>query len=205
MSATIFLEGGGSGPDSKLLVTLCRKSFTLLLKKCGFEGHMSRLFASGSRVEALKDFCRELKSGNADEYIAMWIDSEDPLTDIEAVWQHLNVRDKWKTPVGATDDQVLFMTTCMETLIVADRAALKEHYGSQFQESALPPMTNLESRDRGDVQNRLDRATRNCSNRYAKGKRSFELLARLNPATLEQHLPSFKRARRILNEKLKPA
>jgi hypothetical protein len=136
------------------------------------------------------------------DYVAMWIDSEDPLADLEAPWEHLRRRDNWTKPAAATNDQVLFMTTCMETLIVADHRALADHYGVKLQSSALPPLINLESRDRHDVQDKLEHATRNCSNAYAKGKRSFEPLSKLAPDTLERHLPSFARTRRILNEKL---
>jgi len=94
------------------------------------------------------------------------------------------------------------MTTCMETWIVADHAAMTDHYGAQLQVSALPPLVNLENRGRHDVLDSLVRATRNCANAYAKGKRSFEILAKLSPGTLALHLPSFVRVRRILNEKL---
>lgn len=66
----------------------------------------------------------------------------------------------------------------------------------------MPPLTDLEERRRDDVQNRLVHATRNCSNAYAKGKRSFEVLEKLDPTTLAQQLPSFARVRRILNDKL---
>ena len=37
----------------------------------------------------------------------------------------------------------------------------------------------MENRDRHDVQEKLVQATRNCTNFYAKGKRSFEVLAKL--------------------------
>ena len=94
------------------------------------------------------------------------------------------------------------MATCMETWIVADRAVLKSHYGSDLQESALPAIMNLESRSRDSVQNVLAHATRNCSNKYEKGKRSFRVLGELPLDTLSAHLPSFSRARRLLEEKL---
>ncbi len=75
---------------------------------------MPRLFSSASRGEVLNDFKIELAAQKS-TYIAMWVDSEDPLKDLNATWAHLAVRDKWKKRSGATDDQVLFMTTCMET------------------------------------------------------------------------------------------
>jgi hypothetical protein len=135
----------------------------------------------------------------------MWLDSEEPMANTEEAWKHLeNVQSvpRWDRPNSASDDQVLLMTTCMETWIVADRSILREYYGDELGESALPSLVDLEQQLRHDVQNKLIRATRDCSNSYEKGKRSFEILGKLMPATLEKHLPSFVRVRRILNQRL---
>jgi hypothetical protein len=202
VSATIYLEGGASGADSKDLQIRCREGFRKLLEKCNFKGRLPRLFACGSRDAAFDDFRIALATKGTGDYVALWIDSEDPLTDVEATWEHLKRRDNWTQPAGATDEQVLFMTTCMETPIAADHAALTEHYGARLQRSALPPLVHLENRPRHDVQDKLVHATRNCTNAYAKGRRSFEVLARLTPATLDEHLPSFVRTRRILDREL---
>ena len=105
-------------------------------------------------------------------------------------------------PLGATDEQVLLMATCMETWIVADRSALSAHYGQCLQMSALPADYNLESKDKAMVQDSLFHATRNCTGPYDKGKKSYELLGEINPAVIEPLLPSFKRARDILDSKL---
>ena len=202
MSATIYLEGAARGPDSKDLQIRCREGFRKLLEKCDYKGRMPRLFACGSRDGAFDDFKIALAAKRASDYVAMWIDSEDPLADLEATWAHLTHRDKWMQPAGATDDQVLLMTTCMETLFAADHAALADHFGAKLQVSALPPLFQLENRERHDVQDRLFHATRHCTNPYAKGTRSFELLAKLTPSTLSGRLPSFARTRRILDQKL---
>ena len=130
------------------------------------------------RYDTIQSFRSGLKTEKYD-FVAMWLDSEDPVVDNEATWTHLKSRDNWNRPDGATAEQVLLLVTCMETLIVADRAARVVHYGSKSQESALPPTENLEGRDRHDVLKKLIHATRNCS-----------------------QLPSFKRARRILEAKL---
>lgn len=130
----------------------------------------------------------------------MLIDSEDPVDDIERTWDHLRRHFGWPKPANTTDDQVLFMTTCMETWIAADREALNEAYGRRgMNENALPPLEVLESRSRQDVFNRLRNAT---GGQYDKGEESFRVLGKLNPGTIEPLLPSFARARRILNEKL---
>jgi hypothetical protein len=163
---------------------------------------MPRIVPRGSRTAAYDDFKTAHTSSNSADYVAMLIDSEEPVADIEATWDHLKSCDGWAKPRSAEDDQVLLMTTCMETWIIADRTALADHYGKGFQKTALPKLVDLEARARQGVQQALTHATRKCSNAYKKGVRSFEVLAKLDPATLQRHLPSFRRARRVLEEKL---
>ena len=170
----------------------------------GFKGRMPRLKACGGRDSVYEDYCTAHNTALVG-YVAMWIDSEEPMADIEKAWKHLaevTTVGAWEKPDDAADDQVLFMTTCMETWIVADRAALREHYKRNLNENPLPHTNGLESRPRHEVQQALETATKNCNNAYAKGKRSFEILEKLDPAVLRQHLPSFERVVRILNTKL---
>lgn len=200
MSARIYIEGGG---DSKEGHSRCREGFRKLLVNSGFSEsrRMPRLFACGGRGSAFDDFKTALSKRKPGDFVALLVDSEDPMRDAEKAWEHLAGRDDWEKPADADDDQVLLMTTCMETWIVADRATLRTHYGRNFRENDLPPLANLEGRGRQDVQACLERATRNCTNAYAKGKRSFVVLAALDPTALNS-LPSFARMIRILNERL---
>lgn len=199
MSARIYIEGGG---DSKELHTRCREGFRKLFERCGFSGRMPRLVACGSREDAFDDFKTAHRKAGAGQYVAMLIDSEDPLANIDRPWAHLNERDGWSLPAGAADEQVLLMVTCMETWIVADRRTLQSHYGSELQDTALPALAEMELRDRGSIQDALLRATRNCTNAYKKGTRSFEIVGKLDPSALEEHLPSFARCKRLLEAKL---
>lgn len=199
MRAFIYIEGGG---ESKDLRVQCRQGFRSLLERCGFSGRMPRLVACGRRSEAYSDFKTAHHNSEAG-YVGMLIDSEETVNDPEKTWDHLKSRDSWDRPAGANDEQVLFMTTCMETWIISDRNTLRDHYGSNFQESTLPPLTGLEERNRHHIQEGLERATRGCSNAYRKGRRSFEVLAKLKPETLECYLDAFRRVKRILDEKLK--
>jgi hypothetical protein len=152
VNKTIYLEGGG---DSKELKILCRKGFRTLLENCEFKDHMPKLVSCGGRDSAFKDFQTAHANKSNSDYVAMLIDSEDILTDLNETWNHLKIRDSWDKPPGSENNQVLFMTTCMETWIVADRDALTNHYGSKLQESALPPLVKLESRSRQEIQERL--------------------------------------------------
>jgi hypothetical protein len=130
------------------------------------------------------------------------VDSEDPVADLEQPWVHLQSRDGWPRPKEAVDDQVLLMTTCMETWLVAGRATLAAFFGKGFQVGALPSLQNIESRDRHQVQDSLAKATRNCAGKYTKGMRSFSVVAELDPAELRQHLPSFVRFERVLKKRI---
>jgi hypothetical protein len=168
----------------------------------GFEGRMPRLVASGGRGAAYGDFRAALQAAGGDGWIGLWIDSEDPMSHPEAAWAHLAACGGWEQPKDACDDNVLLMVTCMETWLIADRASLTEHYGAKLGVSALPPVQALESRDRHAVQDALAKATALCTNSYEKGKRSFALLARIEPSAVEKHCPSLTRCRRILNERL---
>ena len=204
MSAYIYLEGGARGANSKYVAIRCQQAFHTLLDGMGFKGRKPRLVACGSRGSVYERFCIE-HSRQTGGYVALWIDSEEPMADVEKAWKHLRevtTVPAWHTPAGAEDEQVLLMTTCMETWIVADRENLREHFKQGLNENQLPPLTDLERRLRGDVQDRLERATRECKNAYAKGERSYAALEGVDPKVLMGHLPSFDRVMRILSKKL---
>jgi hypothetical protein len=167
----------------------------------GYSGRMPKLISCGSRDSTFSDLKTACKN-RQDEYVAMLIDSEDPVSDPEKTWDHLKARDGWERPENSSDEDVLFMMTCMETWITTDRKALKEVYGHDLQESALPSSFNIECEQRHDIQHALMHATRNSSKPYSKGKESFELVGKLNPGVLEKHLVAFLRMKRILDEKL---
>jgi len=198
VTAVIYLEGGG---ESKELRSRCREGFHKLLERNGFKGKMPRLVACGSRNSVFSDFkaAHQRKDCN---FIALWIDSEDPVDDIEKTWAHLEKRDGWEKPEKSSDEQVLFMTTCMETLIAADRDALKKCFKKNLQDSALPSLNNLESKNRKELFDLLKQATPDCKSPYVKGKKSFELLGLLNAKTLQKDLPSVTRSWRILDKNL---
>ena len=198
VSAEIFVEGGG---DSNFLKSRCRDGFRSLLEKSGFKNRMPKIHPSGDGGAALKRFRKAIANNVNTDYLGLLIDSEDPVDNINRPWDHLSKRSGtgWRKPEGSSDDQLLFMTTSMETWIAADREALRKRFPRDLNENRLPGLTGLEARRRDDVFTALERST---NRRYTKGQVSFELLGCLNPDTLEQHLPSFRRARKILNEKL---
>lgn len=196
MALKIYVEGGG---DSKEQRIRCREGFRKLLEKAGFEGRMPGIVAGGSRQDTYDKFAT---AAATDGDAVLLVDSEDPVT--RPRWEHLRRRDGWERPAGCDDDQVQLMVTCMETWIVADRAALQRVFGACLRENALPPLHNLEGRNRHDVQDALEAATSDCgrTKQYRKGNRSFQVLAELGPDTLKDHLPHFQGLIDMLEDKL---
>lgn len=194
MSAIIYLEGGiHRGKD---LRARCKEGFHKLISRFLPAGHAPRLVSCGGRGDAYRDFCTELRRPRFD-YVGLLVDSEEPV--IKAPWAHLLERDNWTRPKVASDDQVLFLATCMETWCCADHPTLRKHYGAELNENRLPPLHRLEIRNRTEVQDALELATENCTNSYAKGGRSFTLLAELDPAALAINCPvHFVRTRDLL-------
>lgn len=200
-SAKIYVEGGG---DEKELKRRCAEGFHKLLERTGFAGRLPRLVIGGSRNDTFDRFRTAISDGET-AYIALLVDSEELVDNVENTWAHVIKHDGWQKPSGSVDEDVLLMTTCMETWIVADPVAISNHFAQHDRKNLTLsglPKTNLESRHPHDIQDALVAATKNCKAPYAKGKRSFEVLAKLDPEKLKSQLPSFARVVRILDDKL---
>lgn len=190
MKVTIYVEGGG---DGKYQHIQCRQGFRKLIEKAGF-GRIPGIHACGGRNAAFDDFQIAMRSKSSMDFPILLVDSEDPISGNTAPWNHLRTRDNWDIPKDVSDDQAQLMVTCMETWLMADREALRSAFGAALQETALLSETNLEQYERHHVQGVLEHATRNCGNRaYKKGKRSFQVLETVDPNTLKEKLPYFRR------------
>jgi len=197
----LYIEGGG---QSRSLHIKCREGFRKLLERAGFQGRMPSTKACGNRSAAYDDFKTALRTTRDGEYPVLLVDSEARVN--QPAWQHLRSRDGWERPAGTDDDQAQLMVQCMESWCVADRTALRRFFGDSLRENALPPLDDLEAHDKQAVQEALVNATRDCGRQrgYEKGKRSFELLAELDPAELRRRLPHFVRLCEMLASRLRP-
>jgi len=191
VNVKIYIEGGG---DSKLGHVRCREGFRKLFQNTGFIGRMPRTFAGGGRGSTFDAFKTATAVAAHDTVPVLLVDSEEPVIATTA-WEHLHSTDRWERPAGVTDDQAQLMVTCMETWVMADRAALRRVFGPPLQTGALLTESGLETRPRDVVQTALANATRPCGRHkmYTKGRRSFQVLASLDPDTLKQHLHYFRR------------
>ena len=196
----LYVEGGG---DSKSQHVNCREGFRKLLENAGFKGKMPRIVACGGRRTVYDKFITSVNSNESDYNPMMLIDSETRVTN-HNLWEFLKESEGWDKPDNSDDSQVQLMAQCMETWCVVDRETLRSFFGQCLNEASLPPLNNLESRDKKEILQALENATCQCEKdrKYKKGKRSFKLLGELNTDVLMNELYYFKRLCETLEEKL---
>ena len=148
-----------------------------------------KIVRGGGREQTFHRFASAVASGRAGAPVLLVVDSEDPVAPGASVWQHLHARDGWTRPDRAGDDQAFLMVQVMETWFLADRDALRRYFGAEFRENAIRQWPELEVVPKATVLGALERATAACRKGYAKGKVSFELLARIDPARVEAACP----------------
>ena len=175
MSVKIYVEGGGKGRPR----TDCRKGFQAFIERAGFSGRMPKIIACGSRKEAYDRF--KISHSN-NEIALLLVDSEKKVAKLNRPWQHLKISDRWEKPVGASDEQCHMMVQIMESWFLADKKALADYYGQGYREKVIPRYQNVERIAKGDVFDKLERATKDTSKGpYNKGSHSFKLLAKIDP------------------------
>ena len=191
MSVKLIVEGGGDR-KSKSLNRECRRAFAEFLGKSGLAGRLPNIEAAGGREHAYDAF--RTAHARDSRTAVLLVDAEAPLTASDT-WTHLQTRDGWTRPAGATNDQCHLMVQVMESWFLADREALANFYQQQFRPKALPGNPRrVEQIPKKDVQDGLDRATRaTAKGRYHKGRHSFEILASLDPAKVTAASPYARR------------
>ena len=193
VSVKLYVEGGGG---SKELRTACRKAFTKFVERAGAAGKMPRIVACGGRKNTYDSFVTAHISTNGAAMLL--VDAEEPVTAL-GTWEHLADRDNWPRPTDATDEQCHLMVQVIESWFLADVDGLASFYGNDFKRGSLPQNPNIEQVSKQDIYNGLAHATRHVTKgRYSKGKQSFELLAKLDPAKVRNASPYADRLIRAL-------
>lgn len=183
----LYVEGGG---DTGKLHDACRRGFSMFLEKAGVTKNRPRIVACGGRSRAYDKFRTALREGKR---ALLLIDAEASVKETSP-WLHLQNRpgDGWAKPDNATDDHCHLMVECMENWFLADRETLRAFFGQDFRETALPPRSRgIETVPKDTAIDALVKATQGCKPtlRYRKGERSFDLLARIDPAKVTAASP----------------
>jgi len=196
VTATLYIEGGGKGRE---LSARFHEGWKEFFNSAGV-GRRTKIVRGGGRQQTFDRFVAAVTRSVSGTVPILLVDSEGPVAPRHSVWQHLRARDGWPRPAGAGDDQAFLMVQVMETWFLADRGALRSYFGTGFGEKALRAWPKLEDVPKSTVLEALERATVSCRKRYSKGSKgkvSFELLARVDPARVEAACPH---ARALLDE-----
>lgn len=170
MKTTIYIEGG----RKRQLNIELRAGFRQLFEKMRIKP--SKIVACGTRGEAFKDFCLGLKTKSEDENVILLIDSEELIATDSKV-KHLRQNDKWD---GIKD--------MMESWFLSDTQALKNFFGSKFDETKLPKQSDFERIDKDTLNEGLRKSTQKTTKgAYDKGKHSFKILALLDGDKVAKH------------------
>jgi hypothetical protein len=172
------VEGGGDAASTK---AACREGFCKFFQKITPPGATPKVVASGGRRKAFDNFCDALRS-HPNEVILLLVDSERSVTT--GVWAHLRAKpDRWRRPVGATEEQAHMMVQCMESWFLADKETLKEFYSDGFRVNALPEHANVELVAKDEANSSLKQASkRTQKGEYHKTHHGYRLLEIINPA-----------------------
>ena len=191
VTSTLCVEGGGR----KALNRECRKGFREFLTSAGVGQTSVQVEACGSRGNAYKAFTADFAKGFR---VLLLVDAERAVT-APSPWQHLQANDNWTQPADVADDQCHLMVEVMEAWFLTDPEALQSFYGQGFRKQVLPRDQNVEQVEKRRVLEGLERATQDTGRgRYSKGKHSFELLAKLDPAKVRHASPFADRLIRTL-------
>ena len=193
VTATLYIEGGGEGKDFRARF---REGWKRFFGSAGV-GDRTKIVRGAGRKQTFDRFATAVSDSAPGTVPFLLVDSEGPVASGYSAWQHLGARDGWTRPTGAGDGQAFLMVQVMETWFLADREALRSYFGAKFRENVLKTWPDLEDVPKSTVFEALERATASCRKPYSKGKVSFELLARVDPARVEAACPH---ARALLDE-----
>ncbi len=178
LSVQVYVEGGGPTRSGDL-ADECRKGFSTLFQKA--IGRRIGITACGGRNQTYDAFATAVRQRKYDLAILL-VDSEESVGGA-APWTHLQRRDRWEP----LDSPAHLMVVCMETWLLADREALRAHFGDAFEEGRIPKWPKLWEVDKRTLFDAMSDATkdRKKGGAYDKGRDSFKILARVDPEKLE--------------------
>jgi hypothetical protein len=196
------MEGGGDSTDSKAAIRRGMGEFLREIRdRARSRKRHWKVVACGGRNAARAAFEHAVKE-KPHTLNVLLVDSEEAVTGTPRV--HLNTRPGWNL-LGA-DDAFHLMAQTMETWIVADADTLKRYYGQGFLEGALLGSIDLESVAKADIARMLEHATRGTQKlAYHKIHHASELLARIDPAKVQQRCRHCRRLFDVLTSRLETA
>lgn len=180
----IYCEGGGDGPNTKDPFREGMRAFLNELYKIARKKSIKlNLIICGGRGAAYDNFKTALKIHSHAINILL-VDAEAPVS--KTPWLHLKHRDNWES-LGCEDRRCHLMVQTMEAWFIADKEALRKFYGQDFNEKALPKISDIEQIEKSQLEKSLNRAISKTNKpEYRKIVHGAKLLGLIDPTKVRQ-------------------
>ncbi len=172
-----------------------RRGWQIFFNKAGVNGQILDIAVGGGQQEAFALFNSQLNRYAEHEETEpkplLLVDSEEPVAAGHTVWDHLQARHqhRFQRPTNADDESAFMMVQAMETWFVADPPALQRFFDSSLDTSVFQKLPPLETILNADALSTLRQATLRCRRHYSKGRRSYGILAEIDPQQVAAACP----------------
>lgn len=167
----VYIEGGAEGRVADSDFRRCWKKFLMELHELARNNnfHSLEVVRGKGRHGAYESF-KKRRNAYPNDLCVLLVDSETVVPPKSLVWDVVKKRkgDNWERPAWATEDHLYLMAVFVETWLLTDQDALKTFFKRNFNEKVLPT-TNLEKREKPEIEQALRSATRHCSKSYSHG------------------------------------
>ena len=201
----LYIEGGGradSDPPETNRGAMVdnnaeafRRGWQMFFNKAGVNGQMLEIAVGGGQQEAFGLFNAQLNRYSGQQATEpkplLLVDSEEPVAAGHTVWEHLQARHqhRFQRPANADDQSAFMMVQATETWFVADPPALQRFFGSSLDTNVFLNLPPLETIPKADALDKLRQATLRCSHHYSKRRRSYGILAEIDPEQVAAACP----------------
>jgi len=189
----LYVEGGGKGSHKRATIKLQQgfDAFLRELKDAARDKKISfKVIPSGSTTDTFEEFIFSVEN-SPQSFNLLLVDSDEAIADGETARDFLQRKyKKWKLQKIEVE-QCHLMVQVMESWFIADVEALKDFYGQNFRESAIPKhQKNVEAIEKATVENSLKKATaKTQKGEYQKIGHGAKILEKINPRKVRDAAP----------------
>lgn len=206
MEIKLYVEGGGKGSHKRATIKLQQglDAFFRRLKDAAREKRIGfKIIPAGNTQNTYDDFILSVKI-SPQSFNLLLVDSDEAVAANQTARAFLqNKYRKWDLQI-VTDEQCHLMVQIMESWFIADVAALKNYYGREFKDSAIPKNKNVETIAKKTIEKSLETATAKTQKaEYHKIEHGAKLLELVNPQKVRKAAPHCERLFATIADKIK--
>ena len=192
----LYVEGGGKGSHKRATIKL-QQGFDAFFKEIKTAARSKkisfRVIPSSNTQSTYDDFVLSVEN-SPQSFNLLLVDSDEAVAEDETARAFLQRKyKKWKLQ-KVEDEQCYLMVRIMESWFIVDVKALKEFYGLEFKESAIPKNRNVESIEKERVESSLKTATgKTQKGEYHKVGHGAKILEVIEPRKVRAAAPQCER------------